>query len=65
VGRIWSAIAVWGGLTSVAWVVGTLIRMTQYEPAAFVFLLFAGLVYATIVTMALYSRRQTRRATHA
>jgi cellulose synthase (UDP-forming) len=59
--RIWTAIAVWGGLTSAVWIGATFVRMAQYSVVDFIFLLFAGLVYAAIVTMTLRSRAQAQR----
>jgi len=63
--RIWRTIALWGGLTSLVWIIGTVIRMFQYDAVAFVFLLFAGLIYASIITMTLYSRRQAQQVASA
>lgn len=61
-GRLWRAVAVWGGLTSAVWIGSAIIRMTQFDPMSFVFLLFAGCFYAGIIVMALLSRRQRPRA---
>jgi cellulose synthase (UDP-forming) len=54
--RIWRAVALWGGTTSVVWIGVSAIRMVQYDPISFLFLLVAGLLYAAIVAMALLSR---------
>jgi cellulose synthase (UDP-forming) len=62
IGRIWTAIAVWGGATSVVWIGATLLRMAQYDVLSFAFLLFAGLVYAMTVGMMLRSRTLERAA---
>jgi len=61
-GRLWRAVALWGGLTSVIWIGGASVRMVEFDPANFAFLLFAGCIYAGIVVMTLLSRRQYPRA---
>jgi cellulose synthase (UDP-forming) len=55
--RIWNAVALWGVTTSVVWIGVSAIRMVQYDPLSFLFVLCAGLIYAAIVAMALLSRR--------
>ena len=55
--RIWNAVAWWGITASVVWVGVCAVRMVQYDPLSFLFVLCAGLVYAAIVAMALLSRR--------
>ncbi len=57
--RIWNAVAIWGGGTSVVWIGVAAIRMVQFDPLSFLFVLCAGIVYAAIVVMALRSRRPT------
>lgn len=59
--RVWRAMAIWGGVTSVLWVGGCLVRMVQYGSISFAFLLFSGLLYAGIVVMALRARFEARR----
>ena len=54
--RIWKAVAWWGITASVVWVGVCALRMVQYDPLSFLFVLWAGLVYTAIVTMALLSR---------
>ena len=61
-GRLWRALAIWGGLTSVVWIGGAAVRMVEFDPANFLFLLFAGCFYAGINVMALLSRRQASGA---
>jgi cellulose synthase (UDP-forming) len=56
--RIWKAVALWGGATSAVWIGTAIARMVQFDALSFVFLLFSGLVYASLVTMALRSRRR-------
>jgi cellulose synthase (UDP-forming) len=55
--RMWRAVAWWGVTASVVWVGVCAVRMVQYDPLSFLFVMFAGLVYAGVVTMGLLSRR--------
>jgi len=59
--RVWRAVAVWGGITSLVWVGGCLVRMVQYHSPSFGFLLFSGLLYSGIVAMCLRARTEARR----
>ena len=63
--RIWRAVAIWGGATSLVWVGGCLVRMVQYHSPSFAFLLFSGLLYSGIVAMCLRARGQARRVAPA
>jgi cellulose synthase (UDP-forming) len=56
-GRMWNAVALWGGATSVVWIGVAAIRMVQFDALSFLFVLCAGIIYAVIVSMALLSRR--------
>jgi cellulose synthase (UDP-forming) len=61
-GRIWVAIAVWGGLTGAAWLGLAVWRMATMRPVNFVFLLAIGLVYVlTTLVMPFAARAQARR----
>ena len=55
--RMWRALTIWGTFTSAAWVGTSLYRMVTYSSVNFVFLLLTGLLYSTIVGLALWSRR--------
>jgi cellulose synthase (UDP-forming) len=59
--RIWRAIGLYGGVTGAAWVLAAIIRMIQYGFWNYVFLLATGLVYAGVVVMAFWARRQARK----
>jgi cellulose synthase (UDP-forming) len=59
--RIWRSLAIWGGLTSAAWLALAAYRMIS-SPVNFVFLLLIGLIYAsTCVVMPLMARTQAER----
>jgi cellulose synthase (UDP-forming) len=59
--RIWRAVAIWGGLTSSAWLGLAVYRMFSH-PVNFVFLLMVGVIYAsTCVAMPFVARAQATR----
>jgi cellulose synthase (UDP-forming) len=58
-GRIWLAIGLWGTAASGVWIIGAVSRGVQLGFANWVFLDFTGLLYASILAMALWSRRQS------
>jgi cellulose synthase (UDP-forming) len=60
--RVWRGMILWGGATGALWVGACLWRMYEYRSIAFAFLLLTGLLYCTIIAMALYVRRQGRKA---
>jgi cellulose synthase (UDP-forming) len=57
--RIWLAIAIWGSVTSVAWISAATWRAVQYGVRNWVFLELSGVLYATIFGMAMWSRRES------
>jgi cellulose synthase (UDP-forming) len=60
--RIWLAIAIWGGATTIAWVGLAIFRMTTLRPVNFVFLTAVGLVYGwTTTIMPFLARAQASR----
>jgi cellulose synthase (UDP-forming) len=60
--RIWRAVLIWGGLSSVAWVGFALYRMRTMDPINFVFLLAIGIVYGwTTTVMPFLARAQAAR----
>lgn len=60
--RIWIAIVIWGGATSIAWVGLALYRMATMNALDFAFLLLIGLIYGwTTTVMPFVARAQASR----
>jgi cellulose synthase (UDP-forming) len=60
--RIWIAILLWGGLTTIVWVGLAIYRMTTMRPINFIFLLVIGIVYGwTTTVMPFLARAQAAR----
>ena len=56
--RMWRALTVWGSVTSVVWVGTALYRMATRNAPDFIFLFLTGVLYASIIWLALRARRQ-------
>ncbi|HXZ98799.1 MAG TPA: glycosyltransferase family 2 protein [Candidatus Binatia bacterium] len=61
-GRIWRAVALWGGTAAAVWLLLAVYRMLTMSAVNFVFLLVMGLIYSwTAVLMPFIARAQARR----